>query len=145
MKWKGYIYQWIRFAFIVLMIYAAITKLMDFTQFYNDLLNSPVFGNKHLVRFVSAFVPIIELGIAGLLISAKYKEFAMYLASGLMLLFSIYIIWIMEFSADVPCSCGGIINNLTWQEHLLFNSGFLLLGILGIYIQANKQRNFYKE
>jgi hypothetical protein len=118
---------------------------MDFTQFYNDLLNSPVFGNKHLVRFVSAFVPIIELGIAGLLISAKYKEFAMYLVSGLMLVFSLYIIWIMEFSADIPCSCGGIINNLTWQEHLLFNSGFLLLGILGIYIQANKQRNFYKE
>ncbi|MBZ9650870.1 MauE/DoxX family redox-associated membrane protein [Psychroflexus montanilacus] len=145
MKYKGYIYQFIRFAFIVLMFYAAIHKLMDFTQFYNDLLNSPVFGNKHLARFVSAFVPIIELGIAGLLISAKYKEFAMYLASGLMLIFSIYIIWIMEFSADVPCSCGGIINNLTWQEHLLFNTGFLLLGILGIYIQTKKHRKFYKE
>lgn len=145
MTWKGYIYQFIRFAFIVLMFYAAIHKLMEFTQFYNDLLNSPVFGNKHSARFVSAFVPIVELAIAGLLISTTYKELAMYLASGLMLIFSIYIIWIMEFSADTPCSCGGIINNLTWQEHLLFNSGFLLLGVLGIYLQAKKQRQFYKE
>lgn len=145
MTCKNYIYQFIRFAFIVLMIYAAISKLMEFTQFYNDLLNSPVFGNKHLARFVSAFVPIVELGIAGLLISATYKELAMYLASGLMLIFSIYIIWIMEFSLDTPCSCGGIINNLTWQEHLLFNSGFLLLGVLGIYLQAKTQRQFYKE
>ncbi|MBZ9730765.1 hypothetical protein LB467_13805 [Salegentibacter sp. JZCK2] len=143
MKWKDHIQGFIRYAFILLLFYAALSKLIEAPQFYNDLLNSPVFGNEKKAVFISWVVPIIELAIAGLLISTKYRELGLYLASGLIFLFTVYIIWILEFSDNIPCSCGGIINNLSWQEHLVFNTCFLFLGGLGIYLQFRNHKKVY--
>ena len=143
MKGKRYINEFIRYAFILLLFYAAVSKFIEYPQFYNDLLNSPVFGNEKVAVFISWFVPIIELAIAGLLISSRYRNLGLYLASGIILLFTVYIIWILEVSTNIPCSCGGIINNLTWQEHLVFNICFLLLGGLGIYLQLKDYKKEY--
>ncbi|WP_339652062.1 MauE/DoxX family redox-associated membrane protein [uncultured Salegentibacter sp.] len=143
MEARKKIQEFIRYAFIILLFYAAVTKFIEYPQFYNDLLNSPVFGNEKMAVFISWFIPIIELATAGILLSPKYRNVGMYLASGLILLFTIYIIWILEFSENIPCSCGGIINNLSWQEHLIFNACFLLLGLLGIYLQVKNQRKVY--
>jgi len=143
MKARKHIQEFIRYAFIILLFYAAVTKLIEYPQFYNDLLNSPIFGNEHVAVFISWFIPIIELATAGILLSPKYSNVGMYLASGLILLFTVYIIWVLEFSENIPCSCGGIINNLSWQEHLIFNACFLLLGLIGIYLQVKNQRKVY--
>lgn len=143
MKARKHIQEFIRYAFIILLFYAAVTKFIEYPQFYNDLLNSPIFGNEKVAVFISWFIPIIELATAGILISPKYRNVGMYLASGLILLFTVYIIWVLEFSENIPCSCGGIINNLSWQEHLIFNSCFLFLGILGIYLQIKNQRKVF--
>ena len=143
MKARKHIQEFIRYAFIILLFYAAVTKFIEYPQFYNDLLNSPIFGNEKVAVFISWFIPIIELATAGILLSPKYRNVGMYLASGLILLFTVYIIWILEFSENIPCSCGGIINNLSWQEHLIFNACFLLLGLLGIYLQVKNQRKIY--
>ena len=143
MKARKNIQELIRYAFIILLIYAAVTKFIEYPQFYNDLLNSPVFGNEKVAVFISWFIPIIELATAGLLLSPKYRNVGMYLASGLILIFTVYIIWVLEFSENIPCSCGGIINNLSWQEHLIFNACFLLLGLIGIYLQVKNQRKVY--
>jgi len=143
MEARKKIQEFIRYAFIILLFYAAVTKFIEYPQFYNDLLNSPVFGNEKVAVFISWFIPIIEVFIAGLLISSKYRYVGIYLASGLILIFTIYILWVLEFSENIPCSCGGIINNLSWQEHLIFNSCFLLLGLLGLYLQVNYQRKVY--
>jgi hypothetical protein len=143
MEARKKIQEFIRYAFIILLFYAAVTKLIEYPQFYNDLLNSPIFGNEHVAVFISWFIPIIELATAGILLSPKYSNVGMYLASGLILLFTVYIIWVLEFSENIPCSCGGIINNLSWQEHLIFNACFLLLGLIGIYLQVKNQRKVY--
>ena len=140
-----YIQEFIRYVFIVLLFYAATSKFLEYSQFYNDLINSPVFGNEQVALFISWFIPIIELAIAGFLISSRYRNIGLCLASGLIFLFTVYIIWILEFSSNIPCSCGGIINNLTWQEHLIFNSFFLFLGILGIYLQSRNRRKVYMK
>ena len=137
--------EFIRYAFIILLFYAAVTKFIEYPQFYNDLINSPVFGNEKVAAFISWFVPILELLIAGFLLSSTYRGLGMYLASGLIFLFTVYIIWVLEFSSNIPCSCGGIINNLSWQEHLIFNSLFLLLGLLGIYLQGRINSKVYMK
>jgi len=142
-KARKKIQEFIRYAFIILLFYAAVTKLIEYPQFYNDLLNSPVFGNRQVAVIVSWIVPLVELIIAGLLITSSYRKLGLYLASGIILIFTIYIIWVLEFSENIPCSCGGVINNLSWQEHLIFNGCFLLLGLLGIYLQVKNQRKVY--
>lgn len=140
MGWRDYILAFIRYAFIVLFLYAAIYKLIEYHKFYNDLLNSPVFGKENLARFISWVVPLLELIIAGLLIGNVYRGVGLYFAFVLIILFTIYIAGILLFSNQIPCSCGGIINNLTWSKHLIFNSCFILLGALGVYLQSNRRR-----
>ena len=47
-------------------------------------------------------------------------------------MFTVYIIMILNFTSFVPCSCGGVLENLGWIEHLIFNSVFIILGLLAI-------------
>lgn len=131
----------IRFLFIVLFLYAAVSKLIDYGKFYNDLLNSPLFGYSIIARFISIVVPLLEIGVSGLLISGKYLKTGWYLVFLLMFLFSIYIGGILVFSENLPCSCGGIISELSWKEHLIFNVGLTLLTGLGIYLNRNDEYN----
>lgn len=141
MKWNENIQEFIRYAFIILLFYAVASKFIEYPQFYNDLLNSPIFGNEKMAVFISWSIPIIELIIAGLLISTKYRDLGLYSASGLIFFFTVYIIWVLEFSNNIPCSCGGIISNFSWQEHLIFNIFFVGLGALGIYLERSKNYN----
>lgn len=143
-EWKEVIREFIRYAFIVLFLYAAVFKLIEYPKFYDSLLNSPVLNGEIQAHLVSGFIPVIEFTTAGLLISTSYRKIGTYLAFALILLFTIYIAGILLFSKKIPCSCGGVINNLTWNEHLIFNSCFVLLGALGLYLQY-KKHNTYKK
>ncbi|AVR47569.1 hypothetical protein C7S20_19160 [Christiangramia fulva] len=142
--WKEYIRELIRYAFIVLFLYAAIFKLIEYPKFYDSLLNSPLFHGEIQARLISGLVPVIELTTGGLLISNSYRKIGLYLAFALILLFTIYIAGILLFSKEIPCSCGGVINNLTWNQHLIFNSCFVLLGAFGLYLQSKKHRTYKK-
>lgn len=138
MQKRFYILESIRFIFILLFLYAALNKILDYSKFQNDLLNSPVFGNDSIAILLSFIVPTLELIIAGLLIFQSSQKWGLWLAASLMGLFTLYIAGVLLFSEDIPCSCGGIINNFTWQEHLVFNFLFLSLGVLGIILEKNK-------
>ena len=56
-----------------------------------------------------------------------------------MVMFTTYIFIIMHFSEHVPCSCGGVLQRLGWQEHLIFNIVFVMLGIIGALLQYNNE------
>ncbi|HZH70563.1 MAG TPA: MauE/DoxX family redox-associated membrane protein [Flavobacteriaceae bacterium] len=40
----------------------------------------------------------------------------------------------------MPCSCGGVLEQLGWTEHLAFNIGFMGLGVVGILIENKRMR-----
>uniref|UniRef100_UPI004048BF54 MauE/DoxX family redox-associated membrane protein n=1 Tax=Mariniflexile sp. TaxID=1979402 RepID=UPI004048BF54 len=124
------------FLFIFLFSYAAISKLLDFNTFKIQLGQSPLLTA--FAGWVAWVVPIIELITALLLAIPKYRLVALYGALGLMSLFTLYIIAILKFSDYVPCSCGGILENMGWQEHLIFNVIFLGLAMIGILITPSK-------
>jgi len=134
MRWKFYITVIIRYLLIVLFVYAAVNKLLDHQKFYNDLRNSPIFGNPDISIILSWMVPILELMVAFLLAFSNSRLMGMYAALALMLSFTVYISGILLFSTKLPCSCGGIINNFTWQGHLVFNITITLLTLLAIYL-----------
>jgi hypothetical protein len=47
-------------------------------------------------------------------------------------MFTTYIVIILNFSENIPCSCGGILENMTWGQHLVFNCIFIIIGAIGI-------------
>lgn len=127
------------FLFILLFSYAAISKLWDFNVFKIQLGQSPLLTA--FAGWVSWGIPIIELVTALLLAIPKYRLVALYAALGLMSLFTLYIIAVLKFSNFVPCSCGGILERMGWQEHLIFNSVFVILAILGILLMPLKSNS----
>jgi hypothetical protein len=66
---------------------------------------------------------------------------ALYASFSIMVMFTTYIIAILNFSTYIPCSCGGVLEKLTWTEHLIFNICFVLLAYIGIILQSKSQES----
>lgn len=118
--------------YALLFIYAATSKLLDYDTFRVQLGQSPLLNA--FADWVSIGVPGIEIVIAIALMLPKYRLTGLYASYLLMSMFTMYIYIILNYSAFVPCSCGGILQKMTWNEHLLFNSVFMLLAIIAILI-----------
>src|SRR5690606_24066672 len=73
---------------------------------------------------------------------ARYRLLAFYGALGLMTVFTAYIIILLQFSTYIPCSCGGILEQLGWHEHLIFNFIFLGMALLGVFLQASLRKEY---
>ncbi|MFV8326856.1 MauE/DoxX family redox-associated membrane protein [Flavobacterium sp. ZS1P14] len=126
--------EFICLLYILLFVYAAASKLLDFENFQVQLGQSPMLSA--FTGFVSWAVPIIELLIVALLLFPRLRFFALFVAFSLMVMFTSYIIIILNFSSFIPCSCGGILEKMSWTQHLVFNSVFVLLAAAGILLLA---------
>ncbi|TPG31323.1 MauE/DoxX family redox-associated membrane protein [Flavobacterium pectinovorum] len=124
----------ISFLYVMLFVYAAVSKLLDFENFQVQLGQSPLVSS--FAGIVSWAVPVIELLIAGLMIFSSTRFLALWAAFSLMIMFTAYIIIILNYSPFVPCSCGGILEKMGWKEHLIFNIVFMILAAAGILILA---------
>nr|WP_199001391.1 MauE/DoxX family redox-associated membrane protein [Flavobacterium sp. ASV13] len=124
--------------FVLLFVYAATSKLMDFQHFKIELGQSPL-----LTAFADWFavlVPAAELIICILILIPKFRLAGLFSAFGIMVMFTVYIFLILNYTSFVPCSCGGVLEKLGWKEHLVFNLAFAGLGMLAIilYHQTHK-------
>jgi len=122
----------IAYLFIVLFIYASVNKLMDYESFSTELGKSPLltaFANQ-----VAWAIPALELVLVVLLTVPKWTLVGFYAAFSLMTMFTAYIIAILRFSDFIPCSCGGVLQSMSWNQHLVFNVFFILLGFIGILL-----------
>lgn len=132
MKYRKYLLEAIVMLFILLWIYAAVSKLMDYSQFKFQLGRSPYVTN--YAGFLSVFIPFIEVLIAILLLGKRTTILGIYGSFTLMLLFTGYIYAMLHFSYFVPCSCGGILNKMDWNTHFYFNIGMTIVAIVGVFI-----------
>lgn len=123
------------FSYILLFVYAALTKLLDYQKFVVQLGQSPILTD--YAQVLAVVVPFIELGISLMLIFPKTRLKGLYGAFGLMVMFTTYIVLASRFSDYVPCSCGGVLEGMTWTQHLIFNTVFVLLALIGILLQPN--------
>lgn len=122
------------FLFILLFTYAALVKLQDVQKFIVQVGQSPLLTD--FAGVVAWAVPISELLIAGMLAFRRFRLVGLYAAFGMMVMFTAYIIAILQFSEHVPCSCGGVLESMGWTEHLIFNTGFVLLGAGGVILHT---------
>lgn len=127
---KKQIVNIISYSFILLFLYAAANKLMDFQKFKVQLGQSPLLTDYAVI--IAWFIPIIEILISIMLVFKRTLLPGLYTSFGLMVLFTTYIIVILSFAERVPCSCGGILEKMTWEQHLVFNLVFVGLGVVGI-------------
>jgi uncharacterized membrane protein YphA (DoxX/SURF4 family) len=121
---------------IFLLVYTATSKLLDFELFRVQLGKSPLISS--YAGLLAWVVPILELLIALMLSLGRLRLIGLAASFTLMLIFTGYVWFILAFSPNVPCSCGGVINSMGWSEHLIFNIGFTTLAALGVIMKAHR-------
>ncbi|OQP58182.1 hypothetical protein A3860_07610 [Niastella vici] len=123
---------------IILFIYAASAKLLDFYNFQFSLSESPFIAP--FAGILAWAVPAIELIIAVMLVIPGLRLAGLYASFILMSLFTVYITAMLLFTSDIPCSCGGVLEEMSWGTHILFNCVFVALSAWGIYLLRKKRR-----
>ena len=124
--------------FVLLFVYAALSKLLAYETFESQLGQSPLLSA--FASWVAPGIIIIELLIAMLLLFERTRLIALFGFYSMMVHFTTYIIIILNFTDFIPCSCGGVLEQLGWTEHLAFNIGFMGLGVVGILIENKRMR-----
>lgn len=124
--------------YILLLVYAAMNKGLDFENFKVELAQSPLLSA--FADWISWTVVIIEFGIAVFLLFPKTRIKALYAGFCLMTMFTAYIFIMLNYSSYLPCSCGGILEKMSWEQHLIFNLFFVVLGAAALSIHHNQQR-----
>ena len=129
----------ISFLLITLWIYAAVGKLLQFENFKIRLSQFPFVSE--YADLLAWLVPGVEIIIAFLFLFPGLKDEA-YLASfSLLLIFTAYIIAVINLSDSIPCSCNGVLSSLSWKEHILFNIGFLFLALAGLSMSPQLRKH----
>ncbi|WP_159798920.1 MauE/DoxX family redox-associated membrane protein [Flavobacterium sp. MK4S-17] len=126
--------------FILLFVYAAVSKLLDFENFRIQIAQSPV--TAAYAAPLSVIVPVAELAISVLLLFKKFRRAALLAAYTLMLVFTGYIYIVLHYSSYIPCSCGGILEEMGWTAHLYFNLAFVLLAAAALLLSGPNGSRF---
>ncbi len=124
--------------FVILFCYAAISKILDFEKFQDQISASPLLNG--LSQFLPYTIIIVEVIIAVLLCYRKTRTIGLIGSLFLMLIFTVYIILMLRTSKNLPCSCGGILEKMSWNQHLYFNIGCVVLTIIALGLNLKYSR-----
>ena len=133
-KTKTTIVDIIAYLYVLLFLYAATSKLLEYDKSLLQMSKSPIITDyAHILVWM---VPVLEIIISIMLLIKRTILLGLYAAFALMCLFTAYIYAILNYSDHIPCSCGGVLAKLGWNEHLIFNIAFIALALIGILLQA---------
>ena len=137
--------------FILLWVYAAVSKLIDREMFRLQIGQSPLLTS--IATPVSYLVPSIEIVVTLALLFDRTRTAGLYASFALMALFTLYIIAVTQFSDSIPCSCGGILEKMNWNQHLVFNLILTIMAAAGVLLspenislqRTGETENLYKR
>lgn len=134
----------ISYLYIVLFTYAAVSKFLDFENFQAQLGQSPLVSA--YTGFISYSLLVVEFIIALLLAIPKTRFLGLMTSFAIMVMFTVYIIVILNYSSYVPCSCGGILEQMGWKAHLTFNIGITILaGAAALIVSVDKKKTLLQS
>ncbi len=119
--------------FILLFLYTGLIKIFYHARFDWALNESPLLRGG-IAALLSWLIPAVEIGLVTLLLLPRTRTKGLFGSTFLIGIFSIYVGFMLYFRSDRPCTCGGIIEYMTWHQHFYFNTGFTLLGAISIWL-----------
>ncbi|TCD07676.1 hypothetical protein EZ449_14165 [Pedobacter frigidisoli] len=124
---------------VFLFSYAAISKLMSYNISRKEMLNQVFLHDTAIV--LTWLIPVIEFCITIMLLFPQLRKLSFLSALTLLSTFSFYITISMSgIFGRIPCSCGGILGQMSYGIHLLFNTFFMAIAVLGMKISAKKTK-----
>jgi uncharacterized membrane protein YphA (DoxX/SURF4 family) len=135
---KTTIIEIITVLYVILFLYTGISKITEYSVFKEQIANSPLLAP--IATPAAMLLPWIEFTVVILLIIPRWRLKGFYLSLFLMTIFTVYIIGIISFSDNLPCSCGGVLAQLSWNQHIVFNSLFIALALVGCIMEKRIKR-----
>lgn len=135
---------------VMLWTYAGLSKLIGLERFTEQLKLMPMGILQRAAPVLAWGVPLLELLLALLLLLPLLRRIALVLSGALLIIFEIYITSMLLSGRELPCTCGGLISQLRWKEHLIFNGAFILLSFVPFllpymsHINKHIHRGVYK-
>jgi len=115
---------------VLLFAYAAGSKLLSEEQFRQVLATMPFV--KHFPDAAAIILPLMELLLVLLLMLHRTTKAGLYAALTILTVFTIYLGGMLLFSPNLPCNCGGVLQQLTWRQHIVLNVFFIILTLIAI-------------
>lgn len=137
-RWRLIALWTIQAMFIILFLYAAVTKLWSFNNFRSKLATDPFISG--IAPIIAWVIPTWELVTVVMLVFFSQRLMGLISSLILMILFTLFVTLVLGFSEHVPCTCGGLLERMSWTEHLIFNLIMCILAITGIIIHRNTAR-----
>lgn len=112
-----------------LFFYTGLSKLIDHVTFVAVLHRAPVINK--LAGVVSWGLPLAEIGIGLMLFFPVTRIKGLFASFFTLIIFTGYLFVMLVSGVELPCSCGGVINTMSWKAHVIFN-----LGLVGVTAAA---------
>jgi hypothetical protein len=127
---------------VILFLYTGIAKIMDYSVFKAQLEESPILA--FAAKPIAILLPAVEFIVVVLLTIPRWRLKGLYTSLALLIAFTTYIIAMFVVSPEMPCSCGGIIELLSWKQHIVFNTVFILFNIFAIILFRREKKELEK-
>lgn len=135
---KNKILKVFRILLILMFTYTLFHKIYDINSFFDTLQKSTIIED-YQVDIILYLTPFLEfITILTLLLWKRIEGF--YLSFILMLIFTIYLIALNNFSLYKGCSCGGIFNKLSYLEHIIVNFSFIIISLISILLFEKEEK-----
>ena len=121
---------------IFLFLYTAHSKITDHQRFLKGLSKVAVIGGSAL--YISWIVPAAEVLTVILLGIPHTYKWGLYGFTCLMILFTGFILSMVLWAKKLPCHCGGVIEKLSWTQHIWFNLVFIALALFALWLSKLK-------
>lgn len=120
-----------------LFAYAAISKLSSYALSRKQMLNQ-LFPYQVAI-LLTWLVPATEIILALALLFPQIRRASLFSSLLLLLIFSLYITISMSgIFGRIPCSCGGILGEMSYRIHLIFNVCFIIIAWMGLRFLPKK-------
>ena len=146
MVWhKGTVYRAISECGVLLIMgffaYTLVNKLLQFDAFKLNLARTGIF-DVQMVDLVAYFAVAMEA--ASIILLVFFRKWGLRFALLMMIAFTLYILYLATTGHYEVCGCGGVLNGLKFQWHLLIN--LVLIFILLLYVLYHRtNRSSHKK
>lgn len=120
------------YGYAFLYMYTGWAKFMNMATFIRGNSKIPHLGQ--YAKLIGYGIPMLEIVLAILLVIPVYwvKRFALWTSTSLMAVFTIYLSLMVKFAEKKLCHCGGVIESMGWEAHIVFNIIWLIAGIFAL-------------
>ena len=127
---KGLVIEIISAMLILLFAYTAFSKMLNYQRSLIMFKLLPFM--KPYAEFLAWAVPLSEMVAVLLLFFQRTRLEGLFTSLFLLIIFTAYLTYTLLFPQSLPCNCGGVLNILTWKQHIVFNGCFILLCSIAI-------------